>query len=141
MIKYYYSSAKIRQENSKNVINREVTSAKDDIQVRNPRTTTRTSTNQFFADQKYQDEKVSGSLLKAIKTACTAIRSKMTNPVKSGSSYIETMNTPTYGMHPNSTIFKVIFKFQKSEKLQKINGVIQSGEFSNLAPFSYWPRA
>ena len=40
MIKYYYSSAKIRQENSKNVINREVTSAKDDIQVRNPRTTT-----------------------------------------------------------------------------------------------------
>lgn len=40
MIKYYYSSAKIRQENSKNVINREVTSAKDDIQVRDPRTST-----------------------------------------------------------------------------------------------------
>ena len=40
MIKYYYSSAKIRQENSKNVINREVTSAKDDIQVGDPRTST-----------------------------------------------------------------------------------------------------
>ena len=37
MIKYYYSSAKIRQENSKNVINREVTSAKDDIQARDQR--------------------------------------------------------------------------------------------------------
>ena len=42
---------------------------------------------------------------KAIKTACTAIRTKMTNPVKSGSSYIETMNTPTYGMHQNSAKF------------------------------------
>ena len=41
----------------------------------------------------------------------------MTNPVKSGSSYIETMNTPTYGMLLNSTIFNFIFKFQKSEKL------------------------
>ena len=40
MIKYYYSSAKIRQENSKNVINREVTSAKDDIQARDLRTLT-----------------------------------------------------------------------------------------------------
>ena len=46
---------------------------------------------------------VLGSLIKAIKTACTAIRSKMTNPVKSGSSYIETMNTPTYGMQRNPT--------------------------------------
>ena len=70
----------------------------------------RTSKNVSF-------DAVLGSLIKAIKTACTAIRSKMTNPVKSGSSYIETMNTPTYGMLLNSTIFNFIFKFQKSEKL------------------------
>ena len=108
MIKYYYSSAKIRQENSKNVINREVTSAKDDIQVRNPRTRTvinghpRTLEDGEHRKTAGECSKVRGFLMKAIKTACSAIRSKMTNPVKSGSSYIETMNTPTYGMHRNS---------------------------------------
>ena len=101
MIKYYYSSAKIRQENSKNVINREVTSAKDDIQARDLRSMDGQVTDPWAA-------KNVGNLKipdKAIKTACTAIRTKMTNPVKSGSSYIETMNTPTYGMHQNSAKF------------------------------------
>ena len=94
MIKYYYSSAKIRQENSKNVINREVTSAKDDIQARDLRTL-----NVLGRPCISKDYFGRGSWVKAIKTACSAIRTKMTNLVKSGSSYIETMNTPTYGMH------------------------------------------
>ena len=102
MIKYYYSSAKIRQENSKNVINREVTSAKDDIQARNPRTCTVINGRPRTLEDVKRRKILRGFLMKAIKTACSAIRSKMTNPVKSGSSYIETMNTPTYGMHRNS---------------------------------------